>query len=183
MKALTEISQADVSQMSTIETKAPFARVARVRKLLPALLGATAMALVAGFGTHYWTTGRFQISTDDAYVAADSTAVAPKVSGYIKDVRVTDNQQVKAGDVLAVIDDSDFNTALIRSRADVLAAQADVENLKAQIEQQQDAIAAARSTIIIDQANQAFAQQEYRRFSDLVKTGYGTVQRVQQTQS
>jgi membrane fusion protein (multidrug efflux system) len=184
MKAVTETSQADLSQMSFVETKAPFARqFARARKLLPALLGATAMALVAGFATHYWTTGRFQVSTDDAYVAADSTAVAPKVSGYIKDVLVTDNQNVKAGDVLAIIDDADFTTALERAKADVASAQADVGSLRAQIEQQREAIIAAKSTIVADQAAQAFAQQEHRRFDDLVKTGYGTVQRVQQAEA
>lgn len=182
MKAVTEISQFDVSQMSTVDThKAP--RLAGLRKLLPPLLGATAMAVVAGFATHYWTTGRFQISTDDAYVAADSTAVAPKVSGYIKDVLVNDNQAVKAGQVLAVIDDADFVTALERAKAEVAGAEADAANLRAQIDQQKQAIVAARSTIAADRAAQAFAQQEHRRFDDLVKTGYGTVQRVQQTVS
>jgi membrane fusion protein (multidrug efflux system) len=184
MKAVTETSQADLSQMSVVGTKPAFARhLSRARKLLPALLGATALALVAGFATEYWTTGRFQVSTDDAYVAADSTAVAPKVSGYIKDVLVTDNQTVKAGDVLATIDNADFNTALDRAEADVAGAQADAANLRAQIEQQKQAIIAAKSTIVADQAAQAFARQEHRRFSDLVKTGYGTVQRVQQAEA
>jgi membrane fusion protein (multidrug efflux system) len=185
MVAMSKITRSHVSQteMSSSDAVAhrPFGW--NRRKAVIGLLASTALAGLVGWGVHYWTHGRFEVSTDDAYVAADSTAVAPKVSGYIKDVRVTDNQQVKAGDVLAVIDDSDFNTALVRSQADVLAAQADVENLKAQIEQQQQAVVAARSTIVIDQASQAFAEQEYRRFSDLVKTGYGTVQRVQQAQS
>jgi membrane fusion protein (multidrug efflux system) len=182
MKAITQTSQADLSQMSTIDAdRKPV--LARVRKLMPALLGATAMAVVAGFATHYFVTGRYQVATDDAYVAADSTAIAPKVSGYIKDVLVADNQPVKAGQVLAVIDDADFVTALERAKADVAGAQADADNLRAQIEQQQQAIIAARSTIVASQAAQAFAQQEQHRFADLVKSGYGTVQRVQQANS
>ena len=134
-------------------------------------------------GSHYWTTSRFEIATDDAYVAADSTPVAPKISGYIKDVLVTDNQAVKAGDVLARIDDSDLQTALSQSKANVAAAAADIGNLKAQIEQQQQVIAAARSNITADQASQLYAQQDHSRYADLVKTGFGTVQKVQQAQS
>jgi membrane fusion protein (multidrug efflux system) len=171
------------SQPDTASHAAPARRRQRVRRLATGLLATTALVGIVALGAQYWTTGRFQVSTDDAYVAADSTAIAPKVSGYIKQVLVTDNQPVKAGDVLAVIDDSDFTTALQQARADVAAAQADVVNLRAQIDQQHQTIAAARSTIAIDQAGQAFAQQDYRRYADLVKTGYGTVQKVQQAQS
>jgi membrane fusion protein (multidrug efflux system) len=155
----------------------------RLRKTVLALLASTAIIGIVGFAADYWTSGRFEISTDDAYVAADSTAVAPKISGYIKDVLVTDNQVVKAGDVLARIDNSDFQTALLQAKANVAAASADVANLKAQIEQQQQTIAAAHSNISIDQANQVFAQQDYQRYADLVKTGYGTVQKVQQSRA
>ena len=69
----------------------------RLRKLL--LTGASLIALAgaAHFGWDYWTVGRFEISTDDAYVKADSTTIAPKVSGYIASVLVGDNESVKAG--------------------------------------------------------------------------------------
>ena len=65
----------------------------------------------ANFGYHYWTVGRFMESTDDAYVKADYTTIAPKVTGYIKEVLVNDNDTVKAGQVLARIDDRDFQAA------------------------------------------------------------------------
>ena len=61
-------------------------------------------------GHDYWTVGRFEVSTDDAYVQADSTTIAPKVSGYIAAVLVRDNERVKTGQVLARIDDRDFRT-------------------------------------------------------------------------
>ncbi len=161
---------------------------AKPRKLLlrtAAIVAGAAMITIAvtGFAWNYWNTGRFEVSTDDAYVAADSTAVAPKVSGHIKDVLVADNQPVKAGQVLARIDDSDFKTALAQAQANVAAASADVGNLKAQIEQQLQAVTAARSNITADQAAQLFAQQDHDRYADLVKTGYGTVQKVQLSQS
>jgi membrane fusion protein (multidrug efflux system) len=147
------------------------------------LLGSAAVIGLAAVGWHYWTVGRFQVSTDDAYVAADSTPVAPKVSGYIKDVLVGDNETVKVGQVLAHIDDGDFQTALAQAKANVAAAAADIGNLQAQIEQQQQVIAAARSNISADEASQLFARQDHQRYADLVKTGYGTVQKVQQSQS
>ena len=78
-----------------------------------AALAGVAAVLGAGYWAHdYWTVGRFEVSTDDAYVRADSTTIAPKVSGYIAAVLVRDNERVKAGQVLARIDDRDFRTAL-----------------------------------------------------------------------
>ena len=95
-------------------------------------------------GYDYWTVGRYLESTDDAYVKADSTIIAPKVSGYIAKVLVGDNQTVKAGQVLARIDDRDFRTALDQAQADVAAAEAAISNLDAQIALQQPLIAASR---------------------------------------
>ncbi len=87
----------------------------------------------------------FFVSTDDAYVKADSTIVAPKVSGYLAEVLVEDNQPVKAGDVLARIDDRDFRAALNQARADVAAADASVHNLGAAINLQGAEIAQAKA--------------------------------------
>src|SRR6185312_2739521 len=69
----------------------------QLRKLL--LTGA-AVAVLSGavwYGWDYWTVGRFLVSTDDAYVKADNTTIAPKVSGYLTDVLVGDNERIKAG--------------------------------------------------------------------------------------
>jgi membrane fusion protein (multidrug efflux system) len=74
-----------------------------------AAAGAIAPLVVAGFyGDYYWTIGRFLVSTDDAYVQAHSVLISPKVSGYISEVPVDDNQSVKAGEVLARIDPRDY---------------------------------------------------------------------------
>jgi membrane fusion protein (multidrug efflux system) len=66
------------------------------------------LAVATQYGLEYWRTGRFLVDTDDAYVEADSSTIAPRVSGYIDRVLVEDNQQVKAGTVLATIDDRDL---------------------------------------------------------------------------
>jgi membrane fusion protein (multidrug efflux system) len=154
-----------------------------LRKVL--LTGAALLAMSAAgyFGWQYWTVGRFQVSTDDAYVQADNTTVAPKVSGYLQDVLVDDNQQVKAGQVLARIDDRDFRTALDQANADVAAARAVIAGKQAALTAQQSIIEAARATIAVDAASQAFAAQDDKRYTDLAKDGWGTVQNAQQAAS
>ncbi|MBX4909999.1 MULTISPECIES: HlyD family secretion protein [Rhizobium] len=150
------------------------------------LLGATAIALIAAasyYGHSYWTFGRFEISTDDAYVKADNTTVAPKVSGYIAEVLVGDNQVVRAGQPLARIDDRDFRAALDQAKADVAAAEATLNAKQASLDIQQSTIAAARATVEVDKANETFAEQNNRRYANLATNGYAPVQTAQQAAS
>jgi len=133
------------------------------------------------FGYGYLTTGRYLETTDDAYVKADSTIVAPKVSGYLAEVLVADNEPVKAGQLLARIDDRDFRTALKQAQADVAASEAAIKNLNAQIELQEPLIQQQAADVDATEANLKFAQQERTRYDDLMKSGSGTVQRAQQT--
>jgi membrane fusion protein (multidrug efflux system) len=135
------------------------------------------------YGWDYWTVGRFLVSTDDAYVKADNTTIAPKVSGYLTDVQVGDNERVKAGQVLARIDDRDFRVALEQAKADVAAAEATIASKHAQLDVQQAVIAAAKATIEVDTATRTFASQENKRYTDLAATGYGSVQNAQAAQS
>ena len=155
-------------------------------QLRRSLLVGAAIVIVVGvfwFGWDYWTTGRFLVSTDDAYVQADNTTIAPKVSGYLREVLVGDNEPVKAGEVLARIDERDFKVALDQARADVAAAQATITSKQAQLEVQQSVIAAAKATIEVDIANKTFAGQENKRYTDLAATGYGSQQNAQAAQS
>jgi membrane fusion protein, multidrug efflux system len=153
------------------------------RKLL--LTGA-ALAVVAGaawYGWDYWTVGRYQVATDDAYVRADSTTIAPKVAGYLLQVLVKDNERVRTGQVLARIDDRDFKVALDQAVADVAAARATIASKQAQLDVQQAVINAAKATLDVDRAVVTFAAQENKRYTDLASTGYGSVQNAQQAQS
>ena len=145
--------------------------------------GIVALIGVSIYGWYYWTVARFEKSTDDAYVEADATVVAPKVGGYLRDVLVADNQPVKAGQLLAKIDDQDFLTALDQARANVQAAQADVKNLNAGIAQQQAVISQARATVVVDTASLTFMQQDNDRYATLADKGAGSVQMAQQALS
>jgi membrane fusion protein, multidrug efflux system len=152
-----------------------------IKRAALALALALGFAGVADFGHYYLTTGRYLQSTDDAYVKADSTIVSPKVSGYLSEVLVADNESVKAGQLLARIDDRDFKTALDQARADVNASQAAISNFDAQIALQQPLIEQGGADVAAAEANLKFAQEEQARYDDLMKSGSGTVQRAQQT--
>ncbi|WGS19879.1 MULTISPECIES: HlyD family secretion protein [unclassified Bradyrhizobium] len=152
-----------------------------IRRAALAFAAALGVAGAAAFGHYYVTTGRYLETTDDAYVKADSTIIAPKVSGYIAEVLVSDNEPVKAGQLLARIDDRDFKTALNQAKADVAASEAAVKNLDAQIELQEPLIQQQAAEVDATEANLKFAQQERARYDELMKTGAGTVQRAQQT--
>jgi membrane fusion protein, multidrug efflux system len=152
-----------------------------IKRAALALALSLGVAGAADFGHYYVTTGRYLVSTDDAYVKADSTIIAPKVSGYIAEVLVNDNEPVKAGQVLARIDDRDFRTALNQAEADVAASDAAVKNLDAQVELQQPLIQQQAAEVDAAEANLKFAQEEQARYENLMKSGSGTVQRAQQT--
>src|SRR5215468_3124963 len=158
---------------------APKRNILKRASLVLALLATTAAA--GYFGYDYVTVGRYMETTDDAYVKADSTIIAPKVSGYIAQVLVGDNERVKPGQLLARIDDRDYKAALNQAHADVAAANATIRNLNAQIELQQPLIQQQAAAVEATEAALKFAQEEQARYDGLMKTGSGTIQRAQQT--
>ena len=162
---------------------APARKQHGLRRLLLAGVGAAAVAGASYFGWNYWTVGQYQVSTDDAYVQADNTAIAPKISGYIGSATVEDNQPVKAGQVLATIDDRDYRVALERAKADVEAAEAALASKQASLGAQQAVILGARAAVEVDQAELGFAEQEDKRYASLAATGYGSLQNAQRAAS
>jgi membrane fusion protein (multidrug efflux system) len=145
--------------------------------------GALFVLAVAIGGLAYWLNARHFETTDDAFIAARSFSVAPKVGGYVVDVPVTDNQHVSAGDVLARIDPRDYRIAVDQAKAQVAVGEANVDNIEAQIESQKEQVAQAKAQVDQADAQLQFAQQEEERARDLVQRGAGTVQREQQTRS
>lgn len=117
-----------------------------LKKVLPIAALVVLVAVAAYFVLWY---GR--VSTDNAYIKADITLVSPKVTGYVKEVRITDNQPVKAGDLLVVIEQQDY-------AAKVAGAQAQVEALQGQIAEQAQAIAQATAQSDVAWKNNKRAQ-------------------------
>jgi len=122
-------------------------------------------------------------STDDAYVHADFTTVAPQVSGTIETVLVEDNQPVRKGDVLAVIDDRDFVASVNVAKAQVASAQAGIANLQARLIQQQTVIRQAQAAVAADDAALKLAKVNHTRYRNLATDGSGTVQAQQQAEA
>src|SRR6202451_1650410 len=95
-----------------------------MRTKLLMLVPLLVLALGAYGGWQWWHVWRFEQSTDDAYVQSDISLISPKIEGYIKEVRVQDNEHVAAGQVLFVIDDSDFAAKVAQSSAAVASEEA-----------------------------------------------------------
>jgi len=162
----------------------PLAKEHRVgflrRKSVITAIGAVLLASTIAGGYLYMDYASHFESTDDAFIAARQFAIAPKISGYITAVPVTDNQHVNTGDVIARVDDRDYRTELEQAQAQVAAAQASVENIDAQLNVQQAQIAANQAQVDQAQAALVFAQEQASRYQHLEQTGYGTVQNSQQ---
>lgn len=124
---------------------------ARGKRLMLLALGVAAVVGAVVFGLHWWTTGRFLESTDDAYVGGDVTVIAPKVPGYITELKVVDNQFVHAGDLLLKIDDRDYQAALKKAEGAVAAETALLANLDATEQLQHAVVSQAKAGV--DAAN------------------------------
>src|SRR3984957_6071509 len=178
-KQATPVPPASPAPEAQVPDAAPAKPRSGIRRVLTVGVGLAAIGAAGWYGYDYWTVGRFHVSTDDAYVQADTVTIAPKVSGYLVEVLVQDNETVKAGQVLARIDDRDYRVALDEAKANVLAAQALIDSQVGAVETQNALIDTAKGSVAVDQANEVFAEQENERYSHLATTGYGSVQNAQ----
>jgi membrane fusion protein, multidrug efflux system len=149
------------------------------------LAAALLAALGAGgyFGSYWWTVGRFQVSTDDAYVGAKSATLAAKIPGYIATLAVDDNQHVRAGDVVARIDDGDYRLAVDAARDKVATQKATIERIGQQIAAQQAAVEQANAQLDSAQAGATRARLELDRQQALAAREFASRQRLEQAQA
>jgi membrane fusion protein (multidrug efflux system) len=124
-------------------------------------LVASLLALVAlGFvGFNWFTTGRYQITTDNAYVRADISMLSAKVEGYVRELPVAENQPVHAGDIVARLETSDYEARVAAARAALAQAQG------------------ARAT---QSAQRALAASDVDRYRPLAEQGLLSPARMQQ---
>src|SRR5687768_16140639 len=88
-----------------------------MRKAMVIMVGLATVTGAGLGGWHWWSVGRFMETTDNAYIHSDISIISPKVAGYIADIRVTENQEVAAGDILAVIDDAEYRAQAAQAEA------------------------------------------------------------------
>jgi len=125
-------------------------------------------------GYQYFVEGRFLVTTDDAYVKADISVIAAKVSGYIASVPVAENASVKAGALLATIDDGDYQLALKAAKDKLQTQDATLARMDKQAEAQGSAIAQAQAQLVAAQADQERAAASFARTDTLVGNGTST---------
>jgi membrane fusion protein, multidrug efflux system len=153
--------------------KAPAPTNRRRGLILPIVL----LGLMAGgawYGHEWWTTGRFMVSTDDAYIQGDIATISPKVTAFVAKVDVVANQQVKAGDVLATLDNGDYRNALDQANAQIETETLSLNRIDAQIEGAQASLAQAQASKVALQAAVRGAEITQKRQSELASKSVGT---------
>jgi membrane fusion protein (multidrug efflux system) len=150
-----------------------------------ALAMAGFLALGAGgwYADYWWTTGRFIVSTDDAYVGAKNATLSAKIMGYVADVLVDDNAHVREGDVIARIDDGDYQLAVQTARDNMATQQATVDRIGKQVMAQQAAVDQAKAQIASAQAAAKRAELELARQQQLASREFASRQTLEQAQS
>jgi len=147
-----------------------------------ALMLAAAIAVTAGswFGYHWWTTGRFVVSTDDAYVGADFTAISPRISGYVTAVEAETNKEVKAGDPLVALDDSDERLAVAAAATQISSQLAAIDRIDRQIDAAKTAVIQAQASISSAQADFDLAAADLKRAQRLKQSDFVSAQALEQ---
>ncbi len=153
---------------------------ARRRRILPLLVTLMAVVVAGVLTKAMWNAYMGAPWTRDATVRAYVVTMAPEVSGRVVDMPVADNQFVRKGDLLMVIDPTNYTIAVSLAEAAVQQAHASVQNIDAQTTVQQAQISASQAQLDRAQAALVFAQQQAGRYQSLAQEGVGTVQSAQQ---
>ncbi|WP_296257752.1 MULTISPECIES: HlyD family secretion protein [unclassified Pseudomonas] len=151
----------------------------KARRIL-LVLGAAALLIALVWGVWWWLTGRFIETTDDAYLQADSISVAPKISGYVAEVLVADNQVVRRGDLLVRLDARKYQAVSDEASATIAARNADLAKAEADLVQQDSTIAEARAQLQGAEADAKHAQAEVARYAPLARSGAEPEERLAQ---
>lgn len=150
-----------------------------MRKFVLPALGAAAGLAALYVLVMWFFVWQFQAATDDAYVQADIAAIAPKLAGYVGAIRVTDNQRVKAGDILLELDTSDIKPKVDQAAALVESRKAGVANAEAKLSLQQSVIHQAEANVTSAEADAQRTRKDIERYQRLAKRGYISSQRLE----
>ncbi|TIT23649.1 MAG: HlyD family secretion protein [Mesorhizobium sp.] len=162
---------------------APAKKKRSMRSMLLPIIGLALLGAGSWYGYDYWTDGRFMITTDDAYVQADTAFISPKISGYVDQVKVTENQQVKAGDPLLIVDDGDYKIAVAQAEAQIATLSKTLDRIDAQTEAARASLKQAQAQKTADQAAADNAKRAQVRAAQLLKTRVGTQAQLDDAQT
>lgn len=173
--ALVESEKVDPPRASPL--KSPRVRLALLVGVIVLIVGGVLWYL------DHQNRGRYMQSTDNAYVAADSVVIAPKIAGYVERVLVTENQSVRQGQPLAELDPREFRAQTDQITSQIETATAAGETTRSQIAEQQAAIAQARAQLDAARAEAAFAAEQVTRYQPLAASGAEPGERLAQLQA
>ena len=162
------------------DPRSPSAAPKRERRVVPVLLTVLVVAIAALLGWAMWNAYMGAPWTRDGTVRAYVVTMAPEVAGHIVELPVVDNEYVHKGDLLMVIDPTNYTIAVSQAEAAVQQAEASVQNIDAQIAVQQAQISANQAQVDRAQAALVFAKQQAEPLRKLAQDGWGTVQDAQQ---
>ena len=178
-----EAPEAPPKPAAEVLAETPAKKKRSARSLMLPIIGLALLSAGAWYGYNYWTDGRFLISTDDAYVQADMSFVSPKISGYVDQVNVAENQQVKAGDPLVTIDAGDYKIAVAQAEAQIATLAKTLDRIDAQTKAAQASLQQAQAQKVADQAAADNAVRAQQRAAQLVKTRVGTQAQLDDAQT
>lgn len=150
------------------------------------------VVVIAGgwFGFSKYNHGKHHEETDDAQVEANINPVIPKISGYVTEVRAKDNQRVKKGDTLLILDDRDLKikvqqaeAALVTTQSNLASAQASTTAARAGISTSEASVKTANDQIEVAKVNVRRTTQDYDRYANLIKDHSITQQQFEQAQA
>jgi membrane fusion protein (multidrug efflux system) len=141
-----------------------------------------ALGAAVWYGDYWWITGRFIVSTDDAYVGAHAAALEAKVSGYMSTIEFDDNAHVRVGDVIARIDDGDYQLAVQTAKDNIATEQATINRIQQQISAQEAAVNQAKAQLDSAIAGQTRTELELKRQQELATRQFASQQTLEQAQ-
>jgi membrane fusion protein (multidrug efflux system) len=137
------------------------------------VLGLLALAAIS-YGVYFVLVGRFYVSTDDAYVRANSTTLGARVAGHIAAILPNDNSIVRAGDVIFRIDDGDYRIAVDAARSRIATQEATVDRIGRQVTAQESAAEQAKAQLASSEAALKRAGLDFERQQALSTKGFAS---------
>jgi len=159
------------------------ARPRRFGRILLALVVSAVLAFGGQWGHRWWTVSRFVISTDDAYVRAEVSTIATKIGGYVAAIGVRNGDVVRAGDVIARIDEGDYVLAVEAARNRVDTQRATIDRLARQVDAARAAVAQSAGQISGARADAARATADFNRYASLAERDFASRSRLDQARA
>ena len=143
------------------------------------IVGGIGLAVVIPMGWGEWSSRRADQMTDNAYIQADTTPISAQVAGRLRKLLVQDYQHVAAGDLLAEIDDSDYQAEVAKAVAAVSSAKAAIANIDSRVELQRRVIVQTQAGADAAKADLDQAASEFKRQQSLASSGISTAQKLE----